>query len=137
MGDDLADPAQDPVALEVTEAVVDRLELVEVHHQQAEAAARPGAAGDLAVDRGEEERAVEEPGQRIDRRQPDGGVARPALCPRDDHGDVREQDEGGQVHPDRGRRRRSERARAASPASDREDVPKPGGSRERDRDRLA
>ena len=53
-------PPQDAVAEVVAVPVVDRLELVEIHHQQAEAAARPGAPGDLAVDRGEEERPVEE-----------------------------------------------------------------------------
>ena len=110
-GDDLADAAQDTVAVEVAEPVVDRLELVEIHHQQAEAAARAGAAGDLALDRGEEEGPVEQAGQRVDRRQPDRRVARPALGPGDDHRHVRQQDQGRQVDADRGRGRRAERAR--------------------------
>ena len=116
LGDDLADAAQHPVALEVAEPVVDRLELVEIHHQQAEAAPRPRAAGDLAIDRREEEGPVEEAGQRVDRRQADGGVARPPLLPGDDQGDVGEQEQGGQVD-----RRRSARwpARGCPPASPR------------------
>ena len=43
VADDLADAAQDPVALEVAEPVVDRLEPVEIHHQQAEPPARTRA----------------------------------------------------------------------------------------------
>jgi hypothetical protein len=43
--------------------VVDRLELVEIHHQQAEAAVRPSAPGDLALDRRKEERSIEQAGQ--------------------------------------------------------------------------
>ena len=83
--DDLADAAQDLVAGEVAEPVVDGLELVEVHHQQAEAAARAGAPGDLALDRREEEGPVEQPRQRVDRRQADRRVARPPLLAGDDH----------------------------------------------------
>ncbi len=49
VADDLADPAQDPIALEVAEPVVDRLEPVEVHHQQAEP---PAASGRCAGSRG-------------------------------------------------------------------------------------
>ena len=83
--DHLADRPQDAVAVEVSEPVVDRLELVEIHHQQAEPASGPGAPGDLAVHRREEERAVEQAGQRIDGRQPDRGIAGPALGTGDDH----------------------------------------------------
>ena len=99
--DHLADAAQDAVAEEVAVAVVDRLELVEVHHQQAEAAVRAEAAGDLALDGGEEERPVEEARQRVDRREADRRVAGPALLAGDDHRDVGEQDERGQVDADR------------------------------------
>ena len=60
VGDHLADTAQDPVAVMVAEPVVDRLQVVEVHHQQAEPTPGPGAAGDLPADGGEEERPVEQ-----------------------------------------------------------------------------
>ena len=64
--------------MEVAEPVVDRLELVEVHHQQAEPTARTGAAGDLALERREEEAAVEEPvsGSIVERRMAASRVRR-------------------------------------------------------------
>ena len=91
--DDVADAAQDAVAVEVAVPVVDGLELVEVHHQQAEPARGAGAPGDLALEGGEEEAAVEQAGQRIDGRQADGRVTRPTLLAGDDHRGVRQQDE--------------------------------------------
>ncbi len=100
VGDHLADAAQDAVAMVMAEPVVDRLEVVEVHHQQAEAAPGPGTAGDLAADRREEERSVEQPGQRIDGRQTDRRVAGPTLLAGDDHRRIGQQDERGQVDPD-------------------------------------
>jgi hypothetical protein len=57
---------------------------------------RPDRAlpGDLAIEGGEEERAVEQPGQRVDGREADGGVARAALLAGDGHGHVGEQEHG-------------------------------------------
>ncbi len=61
--DHLADAAQDAIAEVMAVLVVDRFEFVEIHHQEAEAAIRPGAPGDLAIDGGEEVGPVEQPGQ--------------------------------------------------------------------------
>ena len=52
--DDVRDAAQDLVAGDVPEPVVDRLEVVEVEHDQAERPAGAVAARDLALERGEE-----------------------------------------------------------------------------------
>jgi hypothetical protein len=77
----------------MAEAIVDRLEPVEVEHQQAESAVGPPGARDLALDDGEQEGPVVEAGQRVVEREPQGGVARPALFARDDRGEVREEPE--------------------------------------------
>ena len=78
---DPADAAQHAVAVEVADPVVDRLELVEVHHQQAEPAPGPRATGDLALQGREEEAAVEQAvsGSMVDRRM---AASRSRRCSR-------------------------------------------------------
>ena len=121
--------------MEVPQPVVDRLELVEVHHQQAEAAPRAGASGDLALQGGEEEAAVEERGQRVDRREADRRVTRPALLPRDHHRHVGEQDHRRQVDADGGGRDRVAERALRRAQQDRQQVPKRSGRRQADGDR--
>ena len=83
---------------------------------------------------GEEEAAVEEPGQRVDGGQPDRGVARAALFAGDDHRHIGEQDHGRQVDPDhRDGRGRGDSLRRSE--DHREQVAERGDRGQRDRDR--
>ena len=84
----------------MAEAVVDPLETVEVHHQQAEAALVAPAALDLVVHGVEEECPVVQVRQGVDRREPDGRVASSSLDARDDHPGVGEQQERREVDRD-------------------------------------
>ena len=94
---DVADELQRAVAVEVPEAVVDRFEVVEVDHQQAEAAARALAAVDLAIERGEQVGAGPEAREQVLGRLAVGVLACAALLPSDRHADVGDQAQGGQV----------------------------------------
>jgi hypothetical protein len=114
VADDLPHGPQRPVAREVAVPVVDALELVEVDHQQAEPAPGPLAPGELALQRREQVGTRAQPGQGVDGRVPEGGLARPTLlaakrqrgCERDarQHGDGDERQAQLDLHasaPDR------------------------------------
>ena len=107
--DGVGDAPQDLVAGDVAEAVVDRLQVVEIQHDQAERPAGPVAARDLALEGREEEGPVVQAGERVHGRHPDRRVARPALLAPDRHADVRQQVQAGQVD-----QHLHERARARS-----------------------
>ena len=116
----------------MAELVVDRLEAVEVHHQQAEPTARAGAPLDLAIHGGEQVGPVVQPGQRIDGGQLDGRISGAALLTSDDHPDVGQQEQRGHVDPDRhelGRRQR--RLRRLDGHPDEVGADREGGHQER------
>ena len=127
---------EDPITVEMTQPVVDRLQLVQVHHQQAEPATRTGAARDLALQGSEEEPAVEEVGQRVDGGQADRVIAGPTLLAPDDHGHVGEQDHRGEVDSHRGRGRRRH-GTFRGPERGRQEVPECRRRRESHRDGRA
>ena len=144
--DDVADEPQRAVAVEVAEAVVDRLEVVEVDHQQAEAAARAAAAVDLAIERREQVRPGAQARQRVLGRLPIGVLAGPPLLAPDRHTDVGDEAQGDEVDARgrerdlatagrtwsarrtpsrRGTRRRRRRSAAGSPRASRRSPPRP------------
>ncbi len=108
VADHAGDRDQHAIAQSVAVGVVDELEVVQVRHQEAEPAPEARRALDLAVHRRQHERPVGKPGQGIGRRQPDRRIARPPLLAPNDHRDVGEQHEGGQVDPDQGQAGRVE-----------------------------
>src|SRR5438552_13145160 len=77
--------------------VIDLLEVVQVEHEKAEAATRPFAARDLAADSGEEEGPTVEAGERVERRQAQGGVSSEVLLPADCRREICEQEQPCQV----------------------------------------
>ena len=85
----------------MAELVVDRLEAIKVHHEQAEPTARAGTALDLAIHGSEQVGPVVQPGQRIDGGQLDGRVPGAALLTGNNHPNVGQQEQGDDVDPDR------------------------------------
>jgi len=77
--DDVGHAGQNVVTGAVPVRVVDRLEVVEVCHQEAEAAPIARPTFDLALDRGDQVGPVCEPGERVGRGEAHGRQARSAL----------------------------------------------------------
>ena len=89
--DDLGDGLEQPVAVVVAKRVVDRLEAVEVEHQQCEAATGALGEAQLPFHGREEMRPVVEAREGIEAGQAQGGLAGATLLPAGHGAHVREQ----------------------------------------------